>query len=133
MATDTLKSFAGPKDLEARWRPLSATETTRAEALLADASLIVDAEIERKGCPRPAKDLLKVVVCQMVERAMGVDNTLIGADQGSMSLGDYTRTVTFSGSTAGDLYLTRGERRLLGLDRSVVSSVRPAHLNKGSL
>lgn len=133
MAADTLKPFADPKDLEARWRPLSATEATRAEALLSDASLIVDAEIERKGCPRPDKDLLKVVVCQMVERAMGVDNTLIGADQGSMSLGDYTRTVTFSGSTAGDLYLTRGERRLLGLDRSVVSSVRPAHLNKGSL
>lgn len=130
MESDTMKSFANPSDLEQRWRPLSASEMVRAETLLSDASLIVDAEIERKGCPRPAKDLLKVVVCQMVERAMGVQSDLIGAGQGSMSLGDYTRTITFSGSTAGDLYLTRGERRLLGLDRARVSSVRPAHQKK---
>lgn len=123
MATDT-GSYASASDLESRWRPLDPSETARAEALLRDASTVVDAELACAGRPLPDADLLRVVVCQMVERAMGVESDLVGAGQGSTSLGDYTRTVTFSGSTAGDLYLTRGERRLLGLSRARVSSVR---------
>lgn len=111
--------FAWVEDLEARFRPLSADEKTTAEALIADSSqLIVD---EAGDVSAVDENTLIAVVCAMVKRAMAVP----GGD-GVVSLqhsaGPFQQTRQFSNPT-GDLYLTRAEKRRLGIGRQTAAAI----------
>lgn len=113
-----MEAFATVEDLQARYRPLDADERARAGALLDDASAFLASEHRRLGLDiDPADELragmLKVVCCAMAKRvlASGVDGDLTSC---SMTAGSYTEQRTFA-NPAGNMYLTREERRVLGL------------------
>ena len=73
------------------------------------------------SAPASAK---KIVSCRMVIRALGDGSASgypIGASQGSMSGLGYSQSWTVSGGSAGELYISKADRQLLGLSNSVGS------------
>lgn len=121
-----MADFATVADLEARWRPLSDPEKARAAILLADASAQV--RVEAPGidarltvvAPATVPELDPIiprrVVADMVRRAM-----LAAPDQPALAnyqttAGPFSQSGTFVNPT-GDLYITKAERRLLGIGR----------------
>ena len=107
--------FATVADLEDRWRGLSTAEQSRATVLLGDASQLILSENPDAG-ELPA-DLLRMVTCNVVRRAMatpGGDDSGGAISQTSMTAGPYQQSFTFS-NPSGDLYLTKAERRWLGI------------------
>lgn len=122
--------FADVHDLGARWRPLSEDESTVAQTLLQDASTRIRAEARRCGVDLDQDiidgtldpDVPMLVVCRMVREAM-----LAPADQPpvqsfQVSAGPFNRSGRFLNPT-GDLYLTKADRKLLGIGRQQAFTV----------
>ena len=110
-------AYADVSDLEVRWRTLTDDEQERAEALLDDASAMLDAYITVDETDEQQMKLLKIVVCNIVERAMSTaadDGDLFGVTQQSITAGPYAKTFSYANPT-GDLYITKAEKRLLGI------------------
>ena len=98
-------------DLEARWHTLTDTEKTVASSLIGDAINYI-----KQLCPNYddiPTDTVKRIVCAMVKRAM-LSRDSSGISQQSETVGSFSASYTWSNPT-GDLYLTREERRQLGL------------------
>lgn len=117
-----MSQYASIDDLETRMvRDLTTDERAVAAALLADAGAIIDA-----FAPDASDDMKLVVSCRMVIRALGDGNEAIGvpigATQGNMSALGYSQGWTIgSGGSAGELYLGKLERQMLGLGNSIGS------------
>ena len=116
-------SYATPADVEARLgRTFTPSELARCTLLLQDAAVIIDSVAP--GAGEAAK---KVVSCRIVERVMADSGAQgaavpVGATQGSMSALGYSQSWTVgSGGSTGELYLSRMDRRLLGLGDAIGS------------
>lgn len=98
-----------------------APDRGRAEELLARASRAIDAECAGAAVDPGAIDgeLLADVCCEMVERALGSGFAEVGATQGSMTVGPFNASSTWS-APVGDLYLTAAQKRRLGILRQRV-------------
>ena len=107
-------AYADVSDLEVRWRTLTTDAQERAEALLDDASAMLDAYVTVDETDEQQMKLLKIVVCNMVERAMSMGGDIFGVTQQSMTAGPYAQTYNYANPT-GDLYITKSEKRLLGI------------------
>lgn len=107
-------AYADVSDLEVRWRTLTTDEQERAEALLDDASAMLDAYVTVDETDEKQMQLLKIVTCNMVERAMSTGGDIFGVTQQSMTAGPYAQTFSYANPT-GDLYITKAEKRLLGI------------------
>lgn len=107
-------SYASVEDVQARMlRDLTEDEETVVGTLLEDAAAMIDAVAS--DAEANAK---KVVSCRMVVRTLGSGDAGIpvGATQGSMSALGYSQSWTVSNTgAAGELYLSRQDRRLLGM------------------
>ena len=113
-------AYATITDLEARWRPLNDSEKAVATTLLEDAAVYLD-----KQAPGAAADALKIVSCNMVKRAMATTGAdLFGVSQGTISADVYSQTFTYS-NPAGDMYLTKQDKALLGIGGGGIVNVRP--------
>ena len=118
-------AFADVSDIESRWRPLSADEESRASVLLDDASAMLAAMLVVDEDDEQQEELLEIVCCNMVIRAMSAsESDAFGASQMSMTAGPYTQQWTYS-NPSGDMYLTRAEKRLLGISTSYIGTIRP--------
>lgn len=108
-------AYATVSDLEARWRPLTETETTRAGTLLDDAAVRIDVVRPLPEVHTQADlDARKIVSCEMVKRAMmSPTGDGFGVTRTSESVGPFQRSLDFSNPT-GDLYLTKADKILLG-------------------
>ncbi|MGX9349172.1 Gp19/Gp15/Gp42 family protein [Microbacterium sp. KNMS] len=109
--------YATVSDLEARWRTLTPEEQARAEVLLEDAAVRLDAACPPSD-PPTVQELAarKIVSCEMVKRAMVTGSSGsggLGVTSVQQGAGPYQETVQFSNPT-GDLYLTKADRSLLG-------------------
>jgi len=114
-----MMSYATITDIQARMtRTLSQSEETVATNLLDDAAVIIDSYNADATA-----DAKKVVSCRMVIRALGDGETdvPVGATQGSMSGLGYSQSWTVSNGSVGELYLTRMEKKLLGVGNKVGS------------
>ncbi|HAM15348.1 MAG TPA: hypothetical protein DCP91_05730 [Eggerthellaceae bacterium] len=107
-------AYADVSDLEVRWRTLTADEQTRAEALLDDASAMLDAYVTVDETDEKQLNLLKIVVCNMVERAMSTGDDMYGVTQQSMTAVGFSQQFSYANPT-GDLYITKTEKRMLGI------------------
>lgn len=108
-------SYATTQDVEAGFRTLSEDEQAKCTALLEEAALIIDSY--NKGASEEAK---KVVSCRMVRRQLydGGDSGVtypMGSTQGTASAMGYSQSWTMSGGSAGELYLSKLEKKLLGV------------------
>jgi len=115
-------AYATVADLEARWHTLSASEQARAAVLLDDAAAILDALGTYDETDETMVSNLKAVSCNMVIRAMGA--TDVGLTQGSMTAGPYTQSWSYA-NPSGDMYLTKMDKRLLGISSGYIGSIRP--------
>lgn len=114
-----MAAYATVEDVQSRIaRDLSTDEQTICTTLLADAGLIIDAFNSSASA-----DVKEVVSCRMVIRALGdgsVDTIPLGSMQGSMSGLGYTNSWTLgSGGSAGELYLGKLEKQLLGYGNKI--------------
>lgn len=112
-------------DVQARMlRTLSSDEQALAATLLDDACLMI-----QTVAPGASDSAVKVVACRMVIRALGDGETggyPVGATQGSRSALGYTESFTISGGGGtGELYVSKSDRRSLGLG-SAIGSYSPA-------
>lgn len=117
-------AYATVSDIEARWHTLAPSESAKAGTLLDDAAAILDTlAVLDSSDPNVAANL-KMVSCNMVIRAMSSSADTVGMSQGSMTAGPYTQSWTFA-NPSGDMYLTRMEKRLLGVTQGYIGSIRP--------
>lgn len=115
-------AYATHADVEERWRALSADEQSKADILCADASDIIDALVT---VGTDEQNLAKVVVCNMVIRAMSASQSdSYGLSQGSMTAGPYTQSWSYA-NPSGDMYLTKLDKQMLGITRGYIGSLRP--------
>lgn len=106
-------AYATVEDVQARMaRTMSEAEQSVCSKLLDDAAIIIDAY--NSNASADAKNL---VSCRMVVRAIG-DGTdagiPMGATQGSMSALGYSQSWTIGAGSAGELYLGKLEKKVLG-------------------
>lgn len=115
-----MSAYAAVEDVISRFRELDADEKAKCEILLEDAAIIIDSY--NADASDSAK---KIVSCSMVARAIGdgdSESTIpIGATQGSMSAMGYSQSYTFGSGSAGELYLTKSEKHLLGVGNNIGS------------
>lgn len=118
-------AFADVSDIEARWRTLSADEEARATALLDDASAMLAAQVDIDASSAEQAKLLNIVCCSMVIRAMSATEAdSYGAESMTMTAGPYSQSWSYSNPT-GDMYLTKYEKRLLGITPCYIGTIRP--------
>lgn len=113
-------AYATSDDIQARIsRTLSAEEKSKCNVLLEDASVIIDSYNINAS-----DDAKKVVSCRMVIRAIGnggEQDVPVGATQGTMSALGYSQTWTISNGSAGELYLTKTDKQMLGYGSKIGS------------
>ena len=113
-------AYATVSDVQARMaREMSEAEQSVCSNLLDDAAVIIDAYNSEADI-----DAKKLVSVRMVIRAMG-DGTdagiPMGATQGSMSALGYSQSWTIGAGSAGELYLGKLEKKLLGYGNAIGS------------
>ena len=113
-----MAAYATTADVQARMsRTMSESEQALCAKQLEDAAVLIDAYNKN------ASDLAKLVVsCRMVLRCIGSDTDVpMGATQGSMSALGYTQSWTIGAGTAGELYIGKEDKKLLGVSRRIGS------------
>jgi hypothetical protein len=115
-----LMAYATVDDVQERLTyTMTADQRTVCEALLDDAAVLIDAYTSDV----PA-ETAKIVSCRMVARAIGDGSTSgipAGASQGSISALGYSQSWTMTGGATGEVYLTKTERKMLGVGDRVGS------------
>lgn len=98
---------------------MSADQQTVCAALLDDVAILIDTYNDEV-----LEDIAKTVSCRVVARAMGdgSNSVPVGATQGTVSALGYSQSWTIGGSgAAGEIYLTRAEKRMLGVGNKIGS------------
>lgn len=114
-------AYATVEDVQARMtRTLSNSETAVCSQLLDDAAVQIDSYNQDADA-----SIKELVSCRMVIRALGdgqSDGVPIGATQGSQSALGYSQSWTIGGGGGtGELYVSKEERRMLGVANSIGS------------
>lgn len=118
IGSGSAQPFAWVDDLAARWHSLTDSERATAATLLADASDVIRTTVPTWTTASP--DTLCRVTCSMVKRAMiAADN--VGVSQASETVGPFANSWTYS-NPGGDLYLTKWEKRSLGMSSQTATS-----------
>ena len=116
-----MAAYATIDDVQARMaRTMTPDERELCGTMLEDAAVIIDVYNVNA-----AADAKKIVSCRMVIRAMGDGSDSgvpTGATQGSMSALGYSQSWTIgSGGAAGELFIGKLERKLLGCGEKIGS------------
>ncbi len=112
MASDL--TYATAYDVEDGFRVLTSEEQTRAEVLLQEAAIIIDAYNQAAST-----DAKRLVSCRMVRRQLGSgDDGMqfpLGSTQGSASAMGYSQSFTMGSGSVGEMYLSKLDKKLLGI------------------
>lgn len=114
-------------DLEKRWRALTDDEKTVAGAFLDDAEAILAhfvSDFATKIKDDTYKALVIVIECAMVKRAVMNNFEQAGVSQHTVTAGSYNENITYS-NPSGDMYLTKNEKKLLGITKQRIGAIRP--------
>jgi hypothetical protein len=118
-------AYAEVSDIELRWHELDIDEQSRAAVLIDDASAMLDALVNVDTSDDEQLELLKMVCCNMVIRALSaIASDAFGVSNASMTAGAYSQSWTYA-NPSGDMYLTKLEKRLLGVTSSYIGTIRP--------
>jgi len=113
-------AYASITDVQARMTAQLTSDQMRVcTALLDDAAVLIDAFAP--DAPYAAKT---AVSCSMIIRAFGSATEMgvpMGASQGSASALGYSQSWTISSGGTGELYLTKAEKRMLGVGNKIGS------------
>lgn len=113
-------AYATIEDVQARMtEPMSAEQQSVCSNLLDDAAVIIDAYNETASA-----EAKKLVSVRMVLRAVGISPDAgipMGASHGSMSALGYSQSWTIGSGSAGELYIGKLEKKLLGAGSKIGS------------
>lgn len=113
-------AYATTNDVQGRMtHTMTAGELAICSNLLDDCAVIIDAYNADAS-----SDAKKIVSCRMVVRAIGDggDQAIpVGATQGSMSALGYSQSWTIGAGSVGEVYLSKLDRKMLGLGNSIGS------------
>lgn len=120
-------AYATYEDVEARWRTLTADEQERATMLLEDAATILDGVAVIDAADMQQAAALKLVSCNMVIRSMVASaSSAFGVDELQATMGPFGQTAHFA-NPSGDMYLTKLDKRLLGVTGGKGRILHPAY------
>lgn len=116
-----MADYATIDDVQDGFRDLAEAEKDKAEALISEAAIIIDAYNADASA-----DVKNVVTCRMVRRAIGDGDGAnaslpIGATQASIGALGYSQSWTYGTGSSGELYLTSLEKRILGVGNRIGS------------
>ena len=119
-----MEPFATVDDYEARYGEVE--DEARVSALLQDATNIIASQpgFSTDGRDETWWGVLETVACAMVHRSM-MSGSYAGLSNVSQGAGGYTASVSVY-NPGGDLYLTRNEKRALGIGGARIGTVAPA-------
>lgn len=123
-----MRPYASIDDYEARYGEVD--DSGLLDELLMDATRLIDSELRLAGLPVDDEEAadMRMQVCRSVAfRAMVQEAESpipVGATQYSQGNGTYSESFTM-GNPYRDTYLTKAERRLLGIGRKRVLFVMP--------
>ena len=110
-------AYATTEDVISGFREMTESEKGKCPFLLDEAGAIIKAYC--KDTDAIDDDLLKIVSCRMVRRVLGdgkdMVNFPVGSTQGSMSALGYSQSFTISNGSVGELYLSKIEKKMLGI------------------
>ena len=112
-------AYATYEDVVLRYPHVADQCTDRVNALIADATAVIDWELAECGVSIDQNDAtqaqnLLAVTCSMVARAVSDGNSVYGVSSLTQMAGPIQQTVSYSNPN-DDMYLTAGERRKLGI------------------
>ena len=109
-------AYATYEQVQAGYRELTTEEISICNALLDEAVVVIDAYNEEASAS--AK---QVVSCRIVRRALEAGGAAIpiGATQGTMTAGPYTQSWTVGNGSTGELYLSRVDKKILGVSNAI--------------
>lgn len=115
--------FATAEDYETRYGEVE--DEARVSALLQDATNVIASQpgFELRGGDDTFVGVLETVTCAMVHRSL-MSGAYAGLSNVSQGAGGYTASVAVY-NPGGDLYLTRNERRALGLGGGRIGQTDP--------
>lgn len=124
-----MTAYATLEDLQSRWRLLSADEQQRATTLLSDAAVKIALACKQSGVAIDAADelqseALKSINCEMVKRAMMSPIDMPPVSSFAQTAGSYSESQTYVNPT-GDLYMTLGEKKMLGIGTQKMGNIAP--------
>ena len=124
-----MTAYATLEDLQNRWRQLSADEQQRATTLLSDAAVKIALACKQSGVAIDVADslqseALKAINCEMVKRAMLSPIDMPPVSSFAQTAGSYSESQTYVNPT-GDLYMTLGEKKMLGIGTQKMGSITP--------
>ncbi len=124
-----MDAYATLEDLQRRWRLLSADEQQRATTLLSDAAVKIALACKQSGVVIDAADelqseALKSINCEMVKRAMMSPIDMPPVSSFAQTAGNYSESQTYV-NPMGDLYMTLGEKKMLGIGTQKMGSIPP--------
>ncbi len=114
-----MDAYATAYDVEEGFRALTSEEQTRAEVLLQEAAIIINAYNQSAST-----DVKRLVSCRMVRRQLGAGDGgdiqfPMGSTQGSMSAMGYSQSWTMGSGAVGELYLSKLDKKLLGVGNRI--------------
>jgi len=109
-------AFATWQDVQDRsLTELTDAQRTAVSVLLEDAGAMLSALVEVNDEDESQAELLRMVSCAMVQRAMASwAADAYGVDELTSTMGPFSQTARYS-NPSGNLYLTKQERDLLGV------------------
>lgn len=117
-------NYATIEDYELRYGTLSGDDKKKVEILLSDSTAIILANGGKKE-PTDNKQAYVAVSCAMVHRVVISPSWgSLGVTQHSQTAGSFTESYSF-GNPNGDLYLTKSEKRTLGLTSMKIGTIAP--------
>ena len=115
-----MASYATVEDVQSRMSTDISSKADLCETLIADAGVLIDAYNVNAS-----EDAKLTVTCRMVIRVLGVDDASdvpMGASQGSMSALGYSESWTMgTGGSVGELYISKAEKKMLGVGNAIGS------------
>lgn len=123
-----MEPYASVGDYEKRYGSVADKELLG--ELLMDATRLIFSELEQAGLPTEGEGAAdrRMQVCRSVAfRAMDHESEMsipVGATQFSRSAGEYTQSFSL-GNPHRDMYLTKAEKRLLGIGRGRIRFIMP--------
>lgn len=126
-------NYATVDDLSVFWRPITESETDRANDLLTLASSRLRVYADAAGIDLNQKvedstdfaNIAKWVVMEAVKRAMATPTDVPPVDNYSQSAGPYSENYRFT-NPSGDLWFKKSELKALGISgNQIVDSITP--------
>ena len=111
-------AYTTVQEVAAGFRALTTAEQALAAELIDEAAIIIDST-----GTLATNDIKGLVSDRMVRRAIGDTQSVpLGATQGSIAAGGYSQSWTMgSNGSSGELYISKLERRMLGLGNLIGS------------